>query len=274
MGRRLAGQWAYYLQAMIMAGLFLMWQPPGTTFAAGFPKTWKFTVTFSGTGTLTCTNNSGGALKIQFNFSVRVPNILLVDSNYLPDPLEEPIQLCYVSDAVDVTGSYTEENYDNCDAQHPQCCPNKFSGTIKKLGDTFNALIVNVNKNYLYVDPLLLFQIQVIPDADGCGAYKSVCGGITTDYECPAFGYILSGILSDPNYLNGGQGVELSVARSLLNSNKKIVQIYPQFTMNDTECNNAGFAYGTNNQLTWQGTLEMDVISSSNPAVLKLLLLD
>jgi hypothetical protein len=284
MCRKATGCWSRHLGAVILAvAIFLVGQTPGTALAGG-EDLWFLTVKFSGSGTYTATvvNNDGHeeSYTFTFNFSFESHNpVALIDlGNNLPDLSQPPKELD--AERFDsITGTYLQQDNDCCDPPLDSCgCPWEFlNGTIYK--DTSDTAADNYEFQVWedYLNRQYVFQLVAEPSALSC-VPNPCCSADPGTMQC-GIGYLL-GPLGDSQ----GDPIEFWVSISTFKNFKKFVQNY-NYTMNAAALQKAGWSgFGADDpsaQVTWQGTLEIDVesyqhfgakTSANIPAYLMLLL--
>jgi hypothetical protein len=262
MGRKATGGWSRHLGAVLLAvAIFLVGQTPGTALAVS-GDLWYLKVTFSGSGTYTVTvvaeNGYEYFYTINFNFSVASNQVILFEDNgnNLGD-FTQPTEL-YAAHFDSITGTYEQKDNECCYADSTCACPWEFlNGTVYKdqsdtAGDIFQFQVWEDFLNKRYV-----FQIDAEPLSLYC-LPNPCCSEDPGTIQC-GYGYLF-GPLGDSQ----GDPIEFPISTSTFKTFKKFMQNY-NYTMNAAALQKAGWAgFGADDpsaQVTWQGTLEIDVES-------------
>lgn len=236
--------------------LFLLLLSAWSARAADSLDFWKLNGKISGTVTFTDTKSGygGGPISYSHTFSATSVDFYLID-NGLPSFPEDPWQIWI--QGLQISGQYTELDVGCCNASKPpQCCPQKFTGTISQT-DNAASLVFMAEKNPL-TDNLLL-TLQLTPDIDVTGSWtpKECC--IQQDTDPMTFS--LTGGVLVPAGSCSAQAIPLSISFDDLRYLKKITRTF-QHTLDSSCANIAGFTtYASNGQLTWNATLEIDVVA-------------
>lgn len=216
---------------------------------------WKLNGKISGTVTFTDTKSGygGGPISYSHAFSATSGDFVLIDSA-LPSFPEVPSQIWI--QGLQISGQYTELDVGCCSASNPpQCCPQKFTGTISQ-SDNAASLVFTAEKNPLTNN--LMLSLQLTPDINVTGSWtpKGCC--IQQDVDPMTFS--LTGGILVPAETCSAQAIPLSISFDDLRYLKKITRTF-QHTLDPSCANIAGFTtYASNARLTWNATLEIDVI--------------